>query len=1140
MSDLLGQVKGEFVRLDDDVYYKISNYDSIPPFFMTLVSSSDHWLFISSSGGMTAGRKNPEHALFPYYTDDKITDSAETTGSRTIIRVRSDQGWNLWEPFSKTYDGIYKLDRNLYKNRIGNKLIFEEVNHDLGIMFSYRWTFSDKFGFVKRCEIENIGKESKEVEVVDGVQNILPAGVSPELQNVRSTLVDAYKKNELHKATGLGVFSLSSMIVDRAEPSESLKATTVWSRGLQNCRYLLSSEQLNAFRHGAEMEEEDILKAKRACFFVNSSFSLNPTGREEWVVVSEVEQSSAKVQNLINLLDGEENVREGVFQDISKTTVELKRMVGLADGLQKGSDLLSTGRHFSNVLFNIMRGGIFEDQYKIDHADLSEYVQIINRKVFKQNDSFFNRIKQSGINRMQLMDGIAANLKPDLHRICSEYLPLSFSRRHGDPSRPWNNFNIELSLDESGKHFNYEGNWRDIFQNWEALAYSYPHFIEAMISKFVNASTIDGYNPYRVTRDGIDWEVIEEDDPWSYIGYWGDHQVIYLLKMLEHSEKHFPGKFARLLGQDNFVYANVPYRIRSYTTIRTNPNDTIEFQHDKAEIIDARVKKIGGDGKLVFGPGGQIIHVNLCEKLLVMLLAKMYNFVPHGGIWMNTQRPEWNDANNALVGNGLSMVTLNYLHRCIGFFKDVFEQVPDTKFEIRKSVHQLMQMVNHTVSRFNKGGLSTEPALLREFIDELGFAGEAYRVQSYKNPEEGKIKVGAQEILEFLDECLISLVDTIDHGKREDGLFHAYNVLVFGEHEAYVKPLYEMLEGQVAAISSGHLSSAEVLNILDRLKTSALFREDQYSYLLYPDRQLTPFTDKNIIPQEELMNSQLIQSLLSGGGYGILEQDKHGGVHFAGDIHNALVLKSKMDQLNSVELSGMVEIEGQRLIDIYESLFDHLSFTGRSGTFYGYEGLGCIYWHMVSKLLVSVQESIIRSVVHGEDREIINRLKDHYYEIRAGIGVNKSPDLYGAFPTDAYSHTPGDAGVQQPGMTGQVKEDILNRWAELGVIVKNAELHFLPEIFARHELLSKELKFQYFDFEGQEQYIELHVGEFAFTYCGLMIVYKYSEVPSLSYKRKDGSIKYLEGMRLSSDEASEVFSRSGQIVEIRLDFPFHE
>jgi hypothetical protein len=35
----------------------------------------------------------------------------------------------------------------------------------------------------------------------------------------------------------------------------------------------------------------------------------------------------------------------------------------------------------------------------------------------------------------------------------------------------------------------------------------------------------------------------------------------------------------------------------------------------------------------------------------------MSNFIPEGGIWMNTQRPEWNDANNALVGNGVSMVT---------------------------------------------------------------------------------------------------------------------------------------------------------------------------------------------------------------------------------------------------------------------------------------------------------------------------------------------------------------------------------------------------------------------------------------------------------------------------------------------------
>ena len=35
---------------------------------------------------------------------------------------------------------------------------------------------------------------------------------------------------------------------------------------------------------------------------------------------------------------------------------------------------------------------------------------------------------------------------------------------------------------------------------------------------------------------------------------------------------------------------------------------------------------------------------------------------------MNTQRPEWNDANNALVGNGVSMVTFYYLRRFLVYF----------------------------------------------------------------------------------------------------------------------------------------------------------------------------------------------------------------------------------------------------------------------------------------------------------------------------------------------------------------------------------------------------------------------------------------------------------------------------------------
>lgn len=52
------------------------------------------------------------------------------------------------------------------------------------------------------------------------------------------------------------------------------------------------------------------------------------------------------------------------------------------------------------------------------------------------------------------------------------------------------------------------------------------------------------------------------------------------------------------------------------------------------------------------------------------MLVRLTHFIPGGGIWMNTQRPEWNDANNALVGYGVSVVTLAYLRRLLRHVQD--------------------------------------------------------------------------------------------------------------------------------------------------------------------------------------------------------------------------------------------------------------------------------------------------------------------------------------------------------------------------------------------------------------------------------------------------------------------------------------
>jgi hypothetical protein len=54
----------------------------MPPFLISLASDSDHWMFISSNGGLTAGRVSPETSLFSYITVDRIYESTPHTGVR--------------------------------------------------------------------------------------------------------------------------------------------------------------------------------------------------------------------------------------------------------------------------------------------------------------------------------------------------------------------------------------------------------------------------------------------------------------------------------------------------------------------------------------------------------------------------------------------------------------------------------------------------------------------------------------------------------------------------------------------------------------------------------------------------------------------------------------------------------------------------------------------------------------------------------------------------------------------------------------------------------------------------------------------------------------------------------------------------
>ena len=624
-------------------------------------------------------------------------------------------------------------------------------------------------------------------------------------------------------------------------------------------------------------------------------------------------------------------------------------------------------------------------------------------------------------------------------------------------------------------------------------------------------------------------------DPWAHIGYWGDHQLIYLLKLLEILRRHQPAVLLEFLQRDLFAYANVPYRIKPYPKLLQDPKDTVVFVREVEDVVRRRVQARGSDGKLLWDQNERVRLVNLTEKLLVTVLAKLANFIPEAGIWLNTQRPEWNDANNALVGNGVSVVTLCYLRRYLAFCEELLSPLASSNLLVSVEVSRFLAATSRALRRH-------EPLLARRIsdggrrrvLDDLGRAGSRYREDLYERGFSGRRRaIRGARLLEFFGLALRWVDHSVRANRRRDGLYHAYNLVRFEQPDSIpIRRLYEMLEGQVAALSSGRLSAEESLAVLQALRRSAMFRADQHSYLLYPNRDLPRYAGKNNLPPGDVRRSRLLQALLARGDRSLVERDVRGRCHFSGALTNAQDVKRVLEQLAQTGHARLVQRESAQILELFERLFDHESFTGRSGTFFAYEGLGSIYWHMVSKLLLAVQETFHRAAGDGAPRAVLRQLAACYQDVRCGIGDHKTPAEYGAFPMDPYSHTPAHTGARQPGLTGQVKEDFLCRLGELGVSVHEGRIRFRPRLLQASEFLPDGGEFRYHDVAGHERRLRLGPRSLAFTYCQVPVVYRQVREHRLVVSFADGSAIRSEGPDLDAATSRSVFARDGRVSRV--------
>ena len=473
-------------------------------------------------------------------------------------------------------------------------------------------------------------------------------------------------------------------------------------------------------------------------------------------------------------------------------------------------------------------------------------------------------------------------------------------------------------------------------------------------------------------------------------------------------------------------------------------------------------------------------------------------------------------------------MTLGYVRRFTAFYKELLEQSAFDEVSLGKDIRDLYRRIFDTLKQFVnllQGTFSDEQR--RSIMDMLGQAGSDYRWKYYsQGVSTENEQVGVKELIEFLDLVLQYSEHSLRANKRSDNLYHAYNILHVDDGTASIGHLYEMLEGQVSILSSGMLTGQESLELLKSLRQSRIYRADQHSYILYPDRELSGFVAKNSIAAEQVKGLGLIAALDQAQDRSLIVRDENGNYHFNGRIRNVKDVVRALDSLKKKpQYAELVEDDGEKIQSLFEDVFHHSEFTGRSGTFFAYEGLGSIYWHMVSKLLLAVQETVLRTRGEGSARQLL----DFYTDIRKGLSFNKTPAVYGAFPTDPYSHTPKDQGAKQPGMTGLVKEEILTRQAELGFFIEKGRIAFDLTMLHKDEFLADTELFHYWDVDGVPQQMELQAGSIAYTICQIPVILQNSSDASIEVHMTGGTTLQIEGQVLDVENSRHILQRNGAV-----------
>jgi hypothetical protein len=718
------QVKYEFNKNNQFI---IENYDKAKTFasFLPGIAGIDGipmWSFYVNRGQVMGsfGVKDRDNTIMEFFPANVMYKNIERQGFRTFIRFNGE----IHELFSSMSSDDAERTLVIEKNII--RII--EVNKTLGLktVVTYFTMPGESYAaIVRKVELENLDTAAKDVELLDGIPQILPFGVSnksfQESANLMKAWFDVYNTNNRIPYYKLRASTADTMEVDEYD---------------QGNFYLSFSSESNGLI--APLYDMDVI------FGENTSLS-NPDG---WNCPMAVLTKRGQVA---------QNKVSGGFSGASINLGNRKFVLCTLIG------------HIAKVeLINYIKDTFTVDFVNKKEKQAVELVDSLVRNTYTKTSSrlFDAYIDQCYLDNL-LRGGYPLIFKAaEGNHVCHVY-----SRKHGDLEREYNFFSLEPAYYSQGN-----GNFRDVNQNRRCDVAINPEVGDFNVRHFMNLIQADGYNPLSVkgctfTFNMEAWNSVEKLiithnhdmkrflrsnlTPGKLIAFIVENNVSlnvpkvdFLSKILENSTQNLEAEFGEGYWSDHWTY-NMDL-VESYLQIYPDREESLLFGDKTCRFYFSQVYVLPRKDKYVLTKGkarqigvvlhdraedekhdkcwlrtkngqGDIYETSLHVKLLSLAINKFTSLDPFGmGIEMEGGKPGWNDAMNGLPGLfGSSLCETAELLRVVNYVIQACSKY-EKKVLLPVEMADLMDSVETSLA----GGLTDY-----EYWDAVSTAKEEYRLR---------------------------------------------------------------------------------------------------------------------------------------------------------------------------------------------------------------------------------------------------------------------------------------------------------------------------------------------------------------------------------------------------------------------------